>query len=91
MLGDSDDLGQLPHLHDTDDEELMALEGQLPGESDEDKILQHLRYADDDISDLKIVQGTSTNLDNMDKEQVLQMMQMEQDLGRGWRRPGQRK
>jgi hypothetical protein len=55
----------------------MALEGQLPGESDEDKILDHLRYADDDISDLKIVQGTGTNLDNMDKEQVLQMMQME--------------
>lgn len=49
----------------------------MPGESDEDKILDHLRYADDDISDLKIVQGTGTNLDDMDKEQVLQMMQME--------------
>ena len=26
MLGDSDDMGQLPQLHDSDDEELMALE-----------------------------------------------------------------
>lgn len=31
MLDDSDDMGQLPQLNDSDDEELMALEGQLPG------------------------------------------------------------
>lgn len=51
MLGDSDDMGQLPQLNDSDDEELMALEGQLPdhGISEDDQnILNRLRSVDDD-------------------------------------------
>lgn len=76
MLDGSDDMGQMPNLQDSDDEELMALEDQLPGHSqtedddDEDnEVLNRLRSMEDDgedINDLQILQGgNTTNLDGM--------------------------
>lgn len=50
MLGGSDDMDQLPNLQDSDDEELMALEDQLPGhsQSEEMDVLNRLRSVNDD-------------------------------------------
>lgn len=67
---------QLPQLHDSDDQELMALENQLPNhdvsEDDEAQILNRLRSVDDDSDDLNNIQllpgGNETNLDNLDKD-----------------------
>lgn len=81
MLGGSDDMNRLPNLQDSDDDELMALEDQLPGHSqfdDNDDVLNRLRSVDDDgedINDLQILQGgNATNLDNMTQDQVLHMI-----------------
>lgn len=83
MLGGSDDMNRLPNLQDSDDDELMALEDQLPGgghsQFDEnDDVLNRLRSVDDDgedINDLQILQGgNATNLDNLTQDQVLRMI-----------------
>jgi hypothetical protein len=94
MMDDLDDMGQLPQLHDSDDEELMALEGQLgnhhggleeeimgeDGEmlDQEDQILNRLRSVDRNEvlggSDFHLRGGNATNLDDLDKDEVLKMI-----------------
>ena len=55
----------------------MELEGQLPGMSENGEgILNRLRSVDDDINNLNInlPGGNATNLDNLDKDEVLRMI-----------------
>lgn len=55
----------------------MELEGQLPGMSEDGEgILNRLRSVDDDINNLNInlPGGNATNLDNLDKDEVLRMI-----------------
>ena len=86
MLGDSDDM-DLPHIHDSDDEELLALEGQLnnPGDtgqaiSEDDEILGRLRGVEDgdDVRQLNMLMGgNATNLDGLDREQIEKILDQE--------------
>lgn len=93
MMDDLDDMGQLPQLHDSDDEELMALEGQLGNHhavldgddcdeeeliDEDDQILNRLRSIDRNEvlggSDFHLRGGNATNLDDLDKDEVLKMI-----------------
>lgn len=66
-------------MHDSDDQDLMALEDQLHNnevsDDDDAQILNRLRSVDDESDDLNNIQllagGNETNLDNLNQEQVL--------------------